>query len=198
VRDVASYTNGHHSWKIGMEESLDKDVQVTLLNNYGVFGFNGSANLTNNPLGDFVIGSPNSFTQDAPVAPATNSWYTAFFAQDDYRVHPRLTLNLGVRYDLQTSPKDPGDRQSTYIPGVQSTVNPRAPLGLLFPGDTYPGGTVPRGIVPLRKNHFSPRLGIAWDPFGDGRHPFALAQESSSAAHPGMNGTPLRTLNHSQ
>jgi hypothetical protein len=169
VRNVASYTNGHHSWKIGMEESLDKDEQVTLLNNYGTFGFTGSGALTSNAWGDFLIGSPNSFTQDAPVAPSTNTWYTALFAQDDYRIHPRLTMNLGIRYDLQWSPTDPGDRQATFIPGIQSTVNPKAPLGLLFPGDSYSGGTVPRGIVPLRKNHVSPRLGLAWDPFGDGK-----------------------------
>src|SRR5262249_25230815 len=49
--------------------------------------------------------------------------------------------------------------------GEQSVVLPSAPVGILFPGD--PGVT--RGTVPVRWHHFSPRIGVAWDPFGDGR-----------------------------
>ena len=48
---------------------------------------------------------------------------------------------------------------------MQSTVDPFAPLGVLFPGDRG----VPRGLIPARKAHFSPRLGFAWDVTGDGK-----------------------------
>jgi hypothetical protein len=163
VRDVFSYTHGRHAFKFGGEVSLDKDIQQTLLNNYGVFSFSGAK--TKNALADFMVGSPNSLSQDAPVTGYTNSWYTALFAQDDFRIHPRLTLNLGLRWDVQTPPTDPLDREATYVAGAQSKVRPTAPLGALFVGD--PG--VERGIVPVRWTHFSPRVGLAWDPFGDGK-----------------------------
>lgn len=163
ARDTFSYNHGRHALKFGGEISLDKDIQQTLLNNYGVFTFNGT--VSKNALADFELGLPSSLTQDAPVTGYTNTWYTALFAQDDFRIHPRLTLNLGVRWDVQTPPTDPQNKESTYVPGVQSTVRPTAPLGILFPGDA--GFT--RAIISVPWSHISPRLGLAWDPFGDGK-----------------------------
>jgi hypothetical protein len=163
ARDTFSFNHGRHAFKFGGEVSLDKDIQQTLLNNYGVFTFNGV--VTKSSLADFEIGLPSSLSQDAPVTGYTNTWYMALFAQDDFRILPRLTLNLGVRWDVQTPPTDPQDKESTYVPGVQSTVRPTAPVGILFPGDA--GFT--RGIISVPWNHVSPRLGLAWDPFGDGK-----------------------------
>jgi hypothetical protein len=163
LRDVFSWSKGSHALKLGGELSLNKDIQQTLLNNYGVFTFNNS--VTKNALADFLIGIPSAITQDAPVTGYSNSWYTALFVQDDYRVHPRLTLNLGLRWDVQTAPTDPLNRVVNYVPGQKSTVNPIAPVGALFYGD--PG--VERGGIPTSFTHFSPRIGFAWDPFGDGK-----------------------------
>src|SRR5262249_403692 len=84
---------------------------------------------------------------------------------DDYRIHPRVTLNLGLRYDVQFPFADPDNRKLTFVPGRQSTVVPTAPVGLLFPGDVG----VSRGIVHTDYNNVAPRLGMAWDPNGDGR-----------------------------
>ncbi|MEO7653362.1 MAG: hypothetical protein ABIZ80_23125, partial [Bryobacteraceae bacterium] len=92
----------------------------------------------------------------------TNSYY---FAQDDWRIHPRLTLNLGLRYELAMPWYHPQDFWGTLHPGQQSQVVKTAPSGMVFPGD--PG--VPRGLVPTDKNNFAPRIGFAWDPFGNGR-----------------------------
>jgi hypothetical protein len=163
MRDVFSWNRGRHSLKLGGELSLNKDIQQTLLNNYGVFGFNNTS--TGNGFADFLVGMPSSIAQDAPVIGYTNTWYTALFVQDDFRIKPRLTLNLGLRWDVQTPPTDPQNRVVNYVPGQQSTVNPIAPVGALFYGD--PG--VERGGIPVSFSHFSPRFGIAWDPFGDGR-----------------------------
>jgi hypothetical protein len=163
ARDTFTYNHGRHAFKFGGEISLDKDIQQTLLNNYGVFTFNGT--VSKNALADFELGLPSSLSQDAPVTGYTNTWYTALFAQDDFRIHPRLTLSLGVRWDVQTPPTDPQNKESTYVPGMQSTVRPTAPVGILFPGDA--GFT--RGIVSVPWSHVSPRLGVAWDPFGDGK-----------------------------
>ncbi len=163
VRDVFSWNKGDHSIKIGGELSLNKDIQQTLLNNYGVFTFNNGA--TRNALADFLIGIPSAVTQDAPVTGYTNTWYSALFLQDDFRVNSKLTLNLGMRWDVQTPPTDPQNRFVNYVPGQKSTVNPAAPVGAQFFGD--PG--VERGGISVSYSHLSPRFGAAWDPFGDGK-----------------------------
>ncbi len=173
VRDVVSYTRGRHSISFGGDETLDKDIQQTLLNNYGVFSFNGTnindavsgKSVTVPALANFVMGLPTSVSQDAPVTGYTNNWSTGLFIQDNFRIIPRLTLNLGVRWDIQTPPTDPLNRGTSFQVGQQSTAVPAAPQGALFNGD--PGIT--RGIVPVRWHHVSPRVGFAWDPFGDGK-----------------------------
>src|SRR3989440_597023 len=163
ARDVFSWIRGRHSLKLGGEISLNKDIQQTLLNNYGVFTFNNGT--TKNALSDFLIGIPSAVSQDAPVTGYTNSWYTALFAQDDFKVRSRLTLNLGLRWDVQTAPTDPLNRVVNYVPGQKSVVIPSAPAGALFYGD--PG--VERGGIPTSFTHFSPRVGFAFDPKGDGK-----------------------------
>ena len=175
ARDVFSWTKGKHTIKLGGELSLNKDIQQTLLNNYGTFTFNGTATRSRTTSqqsafpgsgwADFLLGIPSALTQDAPVTAYTNSWYVAGFAQDDFRAASNLTLNLGLRWDVQTPPTDPLNRVDTYIAGTKSTVNPAAPTGQLFYGDA----DVQRGVVPTRWHHFSPRVGLAWDPFGDGK-----------------------------
>lgn len=165
VRDSLSYTKGRHTLRFGGELSLDKDIQQTLLNNYGVFSFTGTK--TGNAFADFLTGLPVTMNQDAPITAMDNFWTYALFAQDDFRITSRVTLNLGLRWDVQTPPTDPFDREATFKQGVQSQVlkGSNIPTGLLVVGD--PG--VGRGIVPTQLHHFAPRLGIAWDPFGDGK-----------------------------
>ncbi len=162
-KDSLSLARGNHSFKFGAELSYEAIVHDTLLDNYGVFAFNGTK--TGNAYADFLLGLPSSMTQDAPVRKTDNGWYLSAFAQDDFRVHPRVTLNLGVRYDLQFPYVDPDNRKLAYVPGQKSQVSPLAPEGLLFPGD--PG--IGRGIVKTDANNVAPRIGIAWDPMGDGR-----------------------------
>jgi hypothetical protein len=173
VRDVATYNHGRHALSFGAEISLDKDLQQTLLNNYGVFGFNNTkikdaktgANDTVPALVNFEMGLATSASQDVPVTGYTNSWITGFFVRDNFRILPRLTLNLGLRWDIQTPPTDPENRGTSFELGQQSTVIPAAPKGALFIGDP----DITRGIVPVRWHHVSPRIGLAWDPFGDGK-----------------------------
>jgi hypothetical protein len=88
-----------------------------------------------------------------------------FFVQDDWRIHPRLTINLGLRYELPLNWVHPANWWGTFRQGQQSRLIPNAPLGMLFPGD--PG--VPRGLFATDRNNFAPRIGFAWDPFGKSR-----------------------------
>jgi len=163
VRDTLSLTRGRHAVRVGGEVSYDNIIHDTTLNNYGVFTFDGTK--TGNAFADFLTGNLRRFTQDAPVRKIDRGWYLGLFAQDDIRLHNRLTLNLGMRYDLQTPFVDPDNRKLTFVPGRQSTVVPTALPGMLFPGDDG----VPRAIATTDRNNFAPRVGVAWDMFGDGR-----------------------------
>jgi len=163
VKDTLSIARGNHSFKFGTEVSYEKIVHDTLLDNYGVFAFNGTK--TGNAYADFLLGLPSTMTQDAPIRKTDNGWFLSLFAQDDFRVHPRVTLNLGLRYDLQFPFTDPENRKLAYVPGQKSQVSPTAPEGLLFPGDLG----LSRGIVKTDYNNIAPRIGVAWDPKGDGR-----------------------------
>jgi len=166
VRDVLSITHGKHALNLGGEASLEKDAQNTLLNDYGVFSFSSSKTArTGNALADFLLGRPNTFNQDAPIYTNANYFNYGFFLQDDFHVLPRLTINAGLRYDIQTAPTITGNRIAVFRQGVQSVVSPTAITGQLFPGDKG----VPDSGVATQWNHFSPRLGFAWDPFGNGK-----------------------------
>ena len=163
IRDNVILSKGNHSVRFGGEVSYEKIVHDTLLDNYGLFTFNGSK--TGNAYADFLLGLPATMSQDAPIRKLDNGAYFSAYVQDDYRVHSRVTLNLGVRYDVQMPLTDPLDRKLAFLPGARSQVAPNAPEGLLFPGD--PG--VGRGIVRTDLNNVAPRLGVAWDVIGDGR-----------------------------
>src|SRR6266567_1067501 len=166
LRDMVSMTKGKHTLNFGGEWSLEKDAIIGNLYNFGVFNFATSApTSTGNALADFVTGQVSTMEQDTPYHSLMSGWYYAAFLQDTYRLTPHITLNVGLRYDLQLSPVESTNLTATFVPGTQSTKVPSAPLGMLFPGD--PG--VPRGIADTRWHHVSPRVGIAWDPFGDGK-----------------------------
>lgn len=166
LRDMVSMTKGKHTLDIGGEASLEKDPIAGNLYNFGIFNYSTAAPTTTGAtLADFVTGNVTTMEQDTPYHTVTSTWYYAGFLQDTYRMIPRLTINMGLRYDLQSSPTESHDLTATFKPGVQSTKVPSAPLGMLFPGDAG----VPRGIVSNQVAHFSPRLGLSWDPFGDGK-----------------------------
>jgi outer membrane receptor protein involved in Fe transport len=168
IRDVVSTTRGQHTLYIGGEANRENDAQQTTLNDYGVFSFTAHTNTANRSsaaITDFLFGSPNSMGQDVPVYANANYFNYGLFFQDDWRIRSNLTLNLGVRYDIQTTPTDTQRMTMQFIPGASSTISPSLPKGILLPGD--PG--VPAGGVNTRYDHVSPRVGFAWTPYSNGR-----------------------------
>ncbi len=167
VRDVLTLERGKHSVRFGGSFFRESLAHFTTLDNYGEFQFDGD--FTGDGFADFLLGLPTRIDQDAPIDKYDDSTYVSTFIQDDYRIHPRLTLNLGLRYDLQFPLSDPQNRKLTFVEGFQSTVVPAAFPGMLFPGDQGPDGTIPDTIAHADYNNVAPRLGVAWDVLGDGR-----------------------------
>jgi hypothetical protein len=166
LRDVVSITKGKHNLSLGGEFALDKTMFAANLNNYGDVGYSTSApTSTGLAIADFITGNINSFEQDTTYITHLSTWHIAAFAQDNYRITPRLTANIGLRWDIDTPNVDSHDRTASFVAGQQSTVTPAAPKGMLFPGDSGIG----RGLISTPLGHISPRLGFAWDPFGNGK-----------------------------
>jgi len=166
LRDMVSLTKGKHSLFIGGEYALDKTMFDANLLNFGSISFATSApTSTGNVTSDWVTGQASSAEQDSPYTTHLSTWHYALFVQDNYRITPRFTANLGIRWDIDQPPVDPHNRTESFIPGQQSTVAANAPKGIVFPGDAGVG----RGIIPTKFYHVSPRLGFALDPFGDGK-----------------------------
>ena len=160
ARTRSASATGNHSFKLGGDVSYEKIVHDTLLDNYGVFTFNGSK--TGNAYADFLLGLPATMTQDAPhPEDRTTARTSALFAQDDFRVHPRADAEPRASATTCSSRyTDPQDRKLAYVPGQQSRCRPTAPEGLLFPVTTASAAASSRPTV----NNIAPRLGVAWDP----------------------------------
>jgi hypothetical protein len=166
LRDMVTMSKGRHTLVYGGELALDKGMFVGNLYNFGVFTFQSSApTSTSNGLSDFVTGQVNTMEQDTPYHTLESAWHTAVFLQDNYRINQRFTANLGIRWDVDTPPVESSNLTAGFVPGQQSTKVPSAPLGMVFPGDTG----IARGIVSVKWHHVAPRIGFAWDPWGDGK-----------------------------
>jgi hypothetical protein len=163
LSDSVSWFRGRHSAKFGGEFQLNQMINRASTATNAYFTFDGST--TSNAFSDFLIGKPISSDQSSPYDRGVNGHNWFLFAQDDWRVSQTLTINVGLRYEYAIPFYQGHDWTNTYREGQQSTIAPSAPLGMVFPGDAG----IPRGIVPPDKNNFSPRLGFAWDPRGDGK-----------------------------
>jgi hypothetical protein len=163
VNNLAINT-GRHSLKFGGNVRNSRVFGLFPSLSFGAFQFNGS--VSGSPLGDFLLGRPFLFSQ---VGGREDKKITQtalyFYFQDDFRVNRKLTLNLGLRYELVPGYKERDNLLATFVPGVQSVVAPTLPLGILRPGD--PG--IPKTLFPTEKDNFAPRVGLAWDPYGDGK-----------------------------
>lgn len=159
-----TYIRGQHSFKFGIEYMRLQYLNRSYFQTQGGFTFTGI--FTGNSAADFLLGRAQTLSIASPALEQggiDNASY--YYAQDDWRISPRLTLNLGLRYELPLPWYQPNNWWGTFEYGIQSKVYPAAPKGQLFPGD--PG--VPRGLMQTDKNNFAPRFGFAWDVFGNGK-----------------------------
>ena len=152
--ESVSYLRGKHAFKFGFEYVdviLDGDTYSQ-----------AQGDVVFPTLESFLTGAPTSGTilLGDPTEQARSHWYGAY-AQDDWRLKSRLTLNLGLRYEYMSSPTVDNNYIGNFNPNVNplttpavEQVGPGAPLSSIYDADRL---------------DFSPRLGVAWDVQGNGK-----------------------------
>ena len=160
---------GKHQFAFGGTGAMWNSASYANVRSPGVYSFDGSQ--TGLGLGDFLTGKLALDDAAAPNTIFMRQWYAGFYGQDTWKVAPRLTLNLGLRWEpwfpqIITNGAIYNFSYQRYIQGIKSTVYQNAPPGLYYPGDPgFPGKSG-------QYHHladFEPRVGLAWDPLGDGK-----------------------------
>jgi hypothetical protein len=173
VSDDLAWTRGAHQFSFGMQYINLRAFATNYLLNQGQFNFDGSR--TGSTLLDFLMGYTSAgtgFSQDAPIPSIQHQNVFALYAQDAWKITRRLTITAGLRWDPFFGHTDPkghvvGISIPNLVNNVHSTKFPTAPAGYLFSGD--PGGPSGNKLTKNALNKWSPRIGLAWDPTGDGR-----------------------------
>jgi Carboxypeptidase regulatory-like domain/TonB-dependent Receptor Plug Domain len=162
AKDTLSWTRGKHQIKFGYEWLHTQFEQIFI--GPPNFAFTGDA--TGNATADFLLGRFNTGTVNFGIRDTNvhTDFHSVFF-QDEFKAHARLTLTYGIRFEPFLPWKEAKDRINSVRPNQQSTVVPDAPVGIVFPGDKG----ITKGIDSPDLNNFGPRLGLAWDVFGNGR-----------------------------
>lgn len=162
--DALSLITGNHSLKFGVDIIRSGYDEADVRNVRGDFRFRGRTTNTSNSassgfrsFADFLYGLPDSTQRQIGNEPADlrGNQY-AFFAQDDWRITDWLTLNLGLRYELQTPMTEASGRLGNFVPELGAVVlsgDPRLPNGLIY----------------TDKNNWGPRVGFAMRPFNDNK-----------------------------
>jgi hypothetical protein len=165
-----SWVHGRHELKFGGGYRRDQINALQGIASNGFFVFEGipsnEAFIYNDGFANYLSGNPVVFLQGGgDFNREIRARALDAYGQDTYKVNSRLTLNLGLRYELPFPSTENHNMVNLFVPGAQSQVLPNAPAGLLYPGD--PG--VPAGLIPTQKTAFAPRFGVAWDPRGDSK-----------------------------
>jgi len=161
--DNISHNRGNHHFKFGGEYRSYFQNQTFDFINSGLYQFLGA--FTGDPIEEFALGLPTVYIQNSAGTPRYETQNYTLFVQDDWKVRSNLTLNLGLRYELDKPLVDSEDRVNTFRAGQQSTIFPTAPRGLVFPGDAG----ITRSTYQTDKNNFGPRVGFAWDVLGNAK-----------------------------
>jgi Carboxypeptidase regulatory-like domain/TonB-dependent Receptor Plug Domain/TonB dependent receptor len=170
LEDTVTWTHHGNEFAFGMTLEKPNFKGQPVFDN-GTFVFDGSRTRSasvkgsGSTLADFLLGLPASFSQSTARYDDDRTQLYGFFAQDDWKVSSRLTLNLGLRYEYNQPMYNAHGYHATFVPGIQSTRFPSAPKGLLYPGDQG----LPAALYYADKNNFAPRIGFAYDPRGNGK-----------------------------
>lgn len=150
VRQNSNYDGGRNNGTKGHFQYGTTDSGFVAGNYNGI-----GPNDTGSSLANFLLGyRPGFVGRGDPGGPYfQSSKEMAFFVQDDWKVNPDLTLNLGLRYDIFTAPTERYDRQGNFDPATRT---------IQMAGENAPGG---RDLANIDKNNFGPRIGFAYSGF---------------------------------
>ena len=177
VTDDVTWVKGNHQFGFGGNWYHQMMNYWSGLNAVGSTTFNGQytgAGNAANGLGmaDLLLGYENGFSQGTTYGFYNRQNYLSSYIEDSWKITPRLTMNVGVRWEPflgqyskygQIHFVDP----TLFAAGYHSPVYTNAPAGVIFPGDPhYPCG---KSFNCDDWHKFLPRLGLAWDPMGDGK-----------------------------
>jgi hypothetical protein len=165
-----TFITGTHSVKFGL------DIRRFLFNSFftsfgrGAFIFDGT--FTGNAVADLLLGMPRQADRNLGT-PTHNSmtFSSGYYVQDDWKITPKLTLNLGLRYDLDPPELERVNKIASFDParntikvagGLEYYIDNSNPTGL----SSRPRPEIGRRLWKTDKNNFGPRIGLAWRPFG--------------------------------
>ena len=177
--DSLSKIVGNHSLKFGADvrrQRFDQTLYFDVNGEFFVDQTSTNSTLGDTALSDYMLGLPGGYGQGSANREDVRSTGFYLFAQDSWKIKPNLTLNYGLRWELNTPIADIGHHVQTFRPGQVSTVYPcedtvntdctsMTPVGLVVAGDKG----VPAGLTQTYYNAFAPRIGVAWSPGNSGK-----------------------------
>jgi hypothetical protein len=168
LSDDVDLIRGRHHMILGAEvmQMRMEEVNTNVVN--GEWTFNGS--LTNDALADYMLGRASLLTEGNAFQIGLREMYLGAYVQDNVRLARGLDLHVGVRWEPSLPEHDGLARgqhfsMAAFLAGQHSNVYPNAPAGLLFYGDSG----IPKSYANGNSVGFAPRIGLAWDPSGNGR-----------------------------
>lgn len=171
--DDVDMSRGKHQIAFGADVIKTQDNQNNHFEDNGSFQFSGQYTL--DPLLDFLLGKMNKYEQTLPQQNAIRQTVLGFYVQDTMHVTPKLVVNAGLRWEPTLFIQDYFKRGSTFSrsafdAGQVSTVFTNAPPGSLFYGDAG----VTKSFTDNKLTNFSPRLGLVYNPDGQGKTTFRV------------------------
>jgi len=168
-----SRVKGSHAIKAGYDTRMSRIGRFVNWGPAGYFTFSRSftqgpnalqaSTSAGNSLASALLGNASNRIFRFASVPSVQNWYAAFYFQDDWKISPKLTLNLGLRYDLELPMTERFNNISWADPNVQSPIDSLVPeldlKGAVFYADDDQR-TVPFN---LDKNNFAPRIGLAYE-----------------------------------
>ena len=177
LADNVSLSRGSHAFKFGFkgDHNRFRNGEFGGSNGTGTFSgiytvaYNGLTANNSNALADFLLGRAQTSALSIPVPAYLRNTPWAVYVQDDWKFRPRVTLNIGLRYELHQPYHELGKGGYTIDPANGGSLLVADPEVARLANDPRVVCCTDPGVTPTDKTDFAPRVGIAFQPFKDSR-----------------------------